>query len=169
MWRISQRLYLGDYDSGLAALAGLTQPVDPTGEWRPFAGVVSLCTMPLRPTDRVPSPTSPETEWLYRPISDGGRGEQEFERTLQEVRGFFGRRVRLGNVLIHCAAGLSRSVSTVAALLCEEGSSPEEAFGWICQVKSRALSAADRPDPLIAPAIEFQRCLKRLYCRGSKP
>ncbi|MGE0324640.1 MAG: hypothetical protein AB7K71_11180 [Polyangiaceae bacterium] len=167
MWAIRERLYLGDYASGVAALAGVRRPL-PTGEPAPFAGVVSLCPMPLFPEDTIPGPEAEETEWLELPIADGGNGEAEFEAALRVAERFARRRRAVGNVLIHCAAGMSRSVSVVAALLCAEGLAPEQAFLEVAHAKAKA-SRARTHDPLslIEPAAEFRRVLERLYGRKS--
>jgi protein-tyrosine phosphatase len=161
MWAIRERLFLGDYDSGLEALAGGVQPVEPSGELSPFSGIVSLCPMPLLAEDQVEEPASELTEWLKLPISDGGKGEGELEGALGVALPFVRRRMQSGNVLVHCAAGMSRSVAVVAAVLCEEGLSVEQAFDRIVQAK------ATRETPsfelLIAPAAEFRSCLGRLY------
>ena len=161
MWAIRERLYLGDYDSALEALAGSIQRVEPSGELMPFSGVVSLCPMPLLLEDNVEEPASELTEWLKLPISDGGKGEGELEAALGVALPFVRRRMRAGNVLVHCAAGMSRSVSVVAAFLCEEGLSVEQAFDRI--VEAKAAGETFSMELLIAPAAEFRSCLARLY------
>lgn len=167
MWLIRGRLYLGDYASGVAALAGVRRPL-PSGELSPFSGVVSLCPMPLFPEDTIPGPEAEETEWLELPIADGGNGEREFEAALRVAERFAHRRLEAGNVLVHCAAGMSRSVSVVAALLCAEGRSPEQALLEIARAKAKTpgLRTHD-PLSLIEPAPEFRRVLERLYGRKS--
>jgi hypothetical protein len=164
MWRIAPRLYLGDYHSGLRALGGIERPVEPEGKLGPFGGVVSLCPMPLFSDEVVPGPVSPVTEWLRIPILDGGSGEEEFETALGVVLPFLRRRIREGNVLVHCAAGMSRSVAMVVAYLCEHGFSVEAALLHIARSKAEAmnLGVADEVD-LVAPAWEFKSCLCRLY------
>lgn len=163
VWKILPRLYLGDYESGMAALSGVRWVTDPDGVEQPFSGVVSLCPMPLLPGDPL-EPAAEVTEWLRVPILDGGNGETEFESALGVAVPFIRRRQRQGNVLVHCAAGMSRSVSVIAALLCEDGSNVDEAYDRIARAKAEALSH-DRADPdlLIAPAWEFRTCLRRLY------
>lgn len=168
MWRIGKRLYLGDYESGMGALEGATRPTEPDGEARPFAGVVSLCPMPLLPGDPL-EPADDRTEWLRVPIVDGGNGEEEFESAVALALPFIRRRQRHGNVLVHCAAGMSRSVSVIAAVLCDEGSVVDDAFDRIARAKAEALrSTVAEPDLLIAPAWEFRSCLRRLYGQKKK-
>jgi hypothetical protein len=163
VWRIDSRLYLGDYESGMHALEGLQHPTDPDGDTRPFSGVVSLCPMPLLPGDPL-EPSHDLTEWLRVPILDGGNGEEEFESAIGLALPFIRRRRRHGNVLVHCAAGMSRSVSVIAALLCDDGSPVEDAYDRIARAKAEALTTAIAdPDLLIAPAWEFRTCLRRLY------
>jgi hypothetical protein len=164
MWRIEDRLFLGDYRSGEDALSGVQRPVEPDGELAPFAGVVSMCPMPLLSDESLEGPVEPETEWLQVAILDGGNGEEEFESALTVIRPFVGRRQLHGNVLIHCAAGMSRSVAVMAALLCERGFGLAPALGHIAAAKARALHPfAGDPQDLIAPAWEFVSCLERLY------
>ena len=164
MWRIEDRLFLGDYRSGEQALAGQRRPVDPEGELKPFAGVISLCPMPLLSDETIEGPIEPETEWLQVAIMDGGSGEGEFEAALGVIRPFVKRRLEHGNVLIHCAAGMSRSVAVMAALLCDDGESIDAALDHIARAKARALHPfAGDPDDLVAPAREFRACLNRLY------
>lgn len=168
MWRIDSRLYLGDYESGCSALGGEEHPTEPKGELAPFSGVISLCPMPLVPEHELEGPSRDETEWLQIPIFDGGAGENEFESALQLALPFIRRRQVYGNVLVHCAAGMSRSVSVIAAYLCESGATPEEAFDRVAEAKAQALSHFGyAPELLIAPAWEFQSCLRRLY--GARP
>jgi Dual specificity phosphatase, catalytic domain len=164
VWRIEHRLFLGDYESGCAALGGAEQVTDPHGELLPFAGVISLCPMPLIPDHELTGPDRDETEWLHVPIFDGGSGEDEFEAALRLALPFIKRRQVHGNVLVHCAAGMSRSVSVIAAYLCESGATPDEAFDRVAEAKAEALvHMGYAPELLIAPAWEFQSCLKRLY------
>ncbi len=164
MWRIAPRLYLGDYRSGLSALDGMERPVEPEGRLAPFAGIVSLCPVPLFATDHVSGPASPGTEWLRIPILDGGTGENEFEASLGVTLPFVRRRSKEGNVLVHCAAGMSRSVATVVAYLCERGLGLGAALEHVARSKAAAmnLGVEDEVD-LVAPAWEFKACLTRLY------
>ena len=166
MWLIVPRLYLGDYRSGHAALAGAELPAHPSEEPSPFTGVVSLCPVPLFPGEPVVDPASKATEWLELPIHDGGFGDEEFVGALDAALPFIRRQMLRGNVLVHCAAGMSRSVSVIAAVLCETGLGVEEAFQRIAQRKTEALKAQDLDTEwVIAPAWEFQAVLRRRFKR----
>ncbi len=167
MWRIESRLYLGDYRAGLDALEGASLPTEPKGERMPFAGVVSLCPMPLFRGEHVSGPVHLETEWLKIPIMDGGNGDGELEHAIDLALPFIERRKRSGNVLVHCAAGMSRSVSVLAATLCEAGSEVEQAFDFIAAAKAEAMGPFSSDfSMLIAPAWEFRRYLERRYGRS---
>ncbi len=164
MWRIEERLYLGDYESGCSALLGAEETTDPEGKRAPFSGVVSLCPVPLVPDHDIDGPVRRETEWLHLPILDGGNGEEEFESAISVALPFIARRRKQGNVLVHCAAGMSRSVSIIAAVLCDEdGRTVDEAFETVADAKAQALAYPYPPDLVIAPAWEFRSCLRRLY------
>src|SRR5688572_5512340 len=114
MWRIEPRLFLGDYESGEQALSGTELPTEPHGKPAPFTGIVSLCPLPLKfDTTLRREPANELTEWLHVPIFDGGNGEDEFEAALGVCLPFIRRRRVHGNVLVHCAAGMSRSVSVL--------------------------------------------------------
>jgi hypothetical protein len=166
VWPVADRLFLGDYQSGERALAGSELPVGPGEGAAPFAGLVSLCAMPLISDEPVAGPTRALTEWLSIPILDGGRGEGELESALGIIVPFVRRRRVTGNVLVHCAAGMSRSVAVMAALLCEDGMELGAAFQRIVQAKAAALYPfVGDPNALIAPAPEFRSCLARLYSR----
>jgi len=165
VWLIHHRLYLGDYESGYEALHGAELETEPECVVAPFAGVVSLCPMPLIPDHEIDGPSRDETEWLHVPIFDGGNGEEEFEAALGVALPFIRRRRHQGNVLVHCAAGMSRSVSVIAAFLCEElETSVEAAFDQITEAKAKALDGLGyEPEFLIAPAWEFRSALRRRY------
>ncbi len=170
VWRIDDRLWLGDYQSGCEALAGARRP-DASQDPTPFFGVVSLCPMPLFPTDQVTGPAENATEWLKLPIMDGGNGESEFEHALGVALPFVNRRRQLGNVLVHCAAGMSRSVSVIAAILCgQDAIAPDVAFERVADAKSAALGPFIDRDLLICPAKEFKTALsKRFSDRDGRP
>lgn len=158
MWPVTERLYLGDYRSGVDALAGLS-PV-------PVAGLVSLCSVPLTADVTPARPVNPLTEWLLIPIQDGGNGEAEFEAALSVALPFIQRRLAAGNVLVHCGAGMSRSVSVIAGYFCAQGLSVQAAYRRVALCKARALGApAELADELIAPSWEFRACLERLHSR----
>ena len=164
VWRIDGGLFLGDYRSGEDALAGAERPAPPQESPAPFAGVVSLCPMPLLSDEAIEGPAYPTTEWLRVAIVDGGSGDQEFEAALGVIVPFVKRRLRYGNVLVHCAAGMSRSVAVVAALLCERGWTVKDSLRHVAESKARALAPfAGDPDELVAPAWEFVRWLERRY------
>ena len=164
MWRVEARLYLGDYESGKRALSGARIATEPEGKHAPFAGIVSLCPLPLLLGDARSEPASELTEWLHLPIFDGGNGEDEFEAALGIALPFIVRRRLRGNVLVHCAAGMSRSVSVLAGYLCSQGFDVEEAYEHIALAKSRALGVSPiEALDLIAPASEFRACLERLF------
>ncbi len=164
VWPVRERLYLGDYESAELALAGEALPIALGGPVAPFAGIVSLCAVPLFSGGPAPRPAHLETQWLQVPIADGGSGDAEFAAALRLVSPFVHRRRQVGNVLIHCAAGMSRSVSMIAALLCEEGLEPGAAFTLVARAKATALQVpiADAA-LLIAPAPEFRAYLSRLH------
>lgn len=164
MWKIESRLYLGDYRSGEAALSGEEEVVDPGGKLAPFTGVVSLCPMPLVVDRPLEKPRHRTTEWLRIPIADGGAGEEELELALGVILPFVERRMKHGNVLVHCAAGMSRSVSVVAAWLCRSGLSLDEALDHITSAKTEAMGPPWSPGWLvISPAEEFLSCLRRMF------
>lgn len=171
MWLVAERLYLGDYRSGERALAGAERPVAPDGVPAPFAGIVSLCPMPLLSDEPLEGPARSSTEWLAVPILDGGRGEGELESALGVVVPFVRRRRVTGNVLVHCAAGMSRSVAVMAALLCEDGLDLDAALTRISSAKAAALFpfVPAGGQPLVSLATEFQACLCRLYGRPAIP
>lgn len=153
-----------DVLSTLKGAAGFARSPDPRE--RPFAAVVSLCEMPLFPEDGTLAPVEPSTEWLEIPIQDGGNGEYELEAALGIALPFLARQLRRGNVLVHCAAGMSRSVSVVAAHLCANGAEVEEALALVARAKAAALGLPEAgADELISPALEFRSVLRRKYPR----
>lgn len=165
MWAIKDRLYLGNYWSGEQALIGVGVLAASTGEGERFTGVVSLCPMPLD-GDTLLAPIHESIHWLHLPISDGGMGDGEFAAALDLSLPFVAERRKAGNVLVHCAAGMSRSVSVIAAVLCSENPrlSVEEAYRQIAQAKGKAVGAAPEDvDLLVAPAWEFHSHLRQRF------
>lgn len=170
MWSIAHRLYLGNYWSGEQALLGALAPAYPTGLSEPFAGVISLCPMPLEGESFI-GPLCESTEWLHMPIADGGFGDGEFAAALEQCLPFAANRRRIGNLLIHCAAGMSRSVSVMAAILCSEDSelSVDEAYRSIARAKAKAIGAPPEDEDLVvAPAWEFHSHLRRRFAEPAR-
>jgi cellobiose-specific phosphotransferase system component IIB len=162
---------LGNYWSGEQALAGAVAPLHPASiEQSMFSGVVSLCPMPLDGTDLL-GPIHPAIEWLHLPISDGGMGDGEFAAALELCLPFVAERREKGNVLVHCAAGMSRSVSVIAAVLCSESKdlSVDDAIQRIAEAKARAVGApAEDADLLVSPAWEFHTHLRRRFAESAR-
>jgi protein-tyrosine phosphatase len=170
VWKIRERLYLGNYWSGEKALLGQAIPTEVNGDCRPFAGVVSLCPVPLDSAEPLIGPINPATEWLHLPIADGGSGEGEFEAVCDLAIPFILRTRRCGNVLVHCTAGMSRSVSLIAAVLCTEepGMDVATAYAEVAKAKGRALGIEPIEfDLLIAPAWEFRVHLRQRFERNT--
>ena len=168
MWKIRERLYLGNYWSGEQALLGHALPVEPDGPSQPFAGVVSLCPVPIESAEALISPIHPDTEWLHLPIADGGSGEGEFEAACDLALPFIRHARSRGNVLVHCTAGMSRSVSLVAAVLCAEDPTLDvaQACVEVAEAKCRAMGVnPSDADMLIAPAWEFRVHLRQRFER----
>jgi protein-tyrosine phosphatase len=168
VWKIRERLYLGNYWSGEQVLLVGSALEVAAGEPITFTGVVSLCAVPLENAEPLIGPINPETEWLHLPIADGGSGEAEFEAACDLALPFIQRTRSRGNVLVHCMAGMSRSVSLVAAVLCIENPEMdvETAFAEVARAKSIALGVKDTDaDLLIAPAWEFRVHLRQRFQR----
>jgi hypothetical protein len=170
VWLIGEHLYLGNYWSGEQALNGAKVKTDPGGFEEPFAGVVSLCPMPLD-GEALILPVNAAIEWLHLPISDGGLGESEFASALELCVPFAADCRRRGNLLVHCAAGMSRSVSVVAAILCSDDPQlgVDEAYRSIALAKAAALGIAEEDAELVvAPAREFHAHLRRRFEQCSR-
>lgn len=168
MWKIRERLYLGNYWSGERALLGQVLPVEPQGDLQPFAGIVSLCPIPIENAEPLGCPIDPATRWLHLPIADGGSGDAEFGAACDLAIPFVQDARRRGNVLVHCTAGMSRSVSIVAAVLCTEDPTLDvmQAYVEVAQAKARALGIElGDAEMLIAPAWEFRVHLRQRFER----
>jgi len=169
VWKIRERLYLGNYWSGEQALLGHALPEEPGGPSRPFAGIVSLCPFPIEDAEPLMGPIDLRTEWLHMPIADGGSGDGEFEAVCDLAIPFIQRIRQHGNVLVHCTAGMSRSVSLVVAVLCAESPTlaVTEGYAEVAQAKGRALGVdPEDAEMLIAPAWEFRLHLRQRFERG---
>ena len=170
VWKIRERLYLGNYWSGERALLGHALPEEPNGPSRPFAGIVSLCPVPIDGADPLMGPLDANTEWLHLPIADGGSGEGEFQAACDLAIPFVQRMRERGNVLVHCTAGMSRSVSLIAAVLCADDPNLDvaQAYLEVAEAKGRALGVEpEDAEMLIAPAWEFRLHLRQRFARTS--
>jgi protein-tyrosine phosphatase len=109
MWRIVRGLYLGDardaLDRELLLGAGVTHVLNCARE--------------------VPCQFRGEFRYCHLRMSDP---DPAFEGEIERVCRFIRRGRRAGAVLVHCAAGLSRSAAAVLAYLCSRGRSLEESL-----------------------------------------
>lgn len=119
---VSENLYLGDRFDAEDRDALRDRSID---------HVVSLNHDPFPCTD------------THHPLSDGANPQSEFDRAVDIVREQYGE---ADGVLVHCAAGVSRSVAVVASVLAaEEGLSFRE-----------ALEAIEEEKPNVSPAPELR-------------
>lgn len=122
MIHVSENLYLGDrFDA---------EDQDLLSD-RDIGHVVSLNHEPFPCTD------------THHPLSDGENPQSEFDRAVDLVRELYGEEEA---VLVHCAAGVSRSVAVVASVLAVEDGVPFQ----------QALEVIEEEKPNVDPAPELR-------------
>jgi hypothetical protein len=109
VWRIVSRLYLGDRkdarDRDMLAGVGITHIVN--------------CA------EEVPCWYRKDFRYFHLKLTDP---DPEFHEYIETCSKFIHRGRKAGAVLVHCAAGLSRSPSVILAYLCWRGKSLEDAL-----------------------------------------
>lgn len=130
MWRIAKRLWLGDRrdarDAELLRRCRVTHVLNCAREtpcWH--RGDFRYCHLHL---------TDPDPE---------------FHESIERICRFIRRGRRAGGVLVHCAAGLSRSPAAICAYLCHRGLSVEQALDWL------ARGIGERRRDFVAPDASF--------------
>jgi atypical dual specificity phosphatase len=86
--------------------------------------------------------------------------DPEFHEYIEKLSRFIHRGRRAGAVLVHCAAGLSRSPSAILAYLCWRGRSLAEALEVLRRGVSEASEHFIEPDASFLEQIEvhFEEC-----------
>ncbi len=135
MWRIAINLYLGDrhdaYDKPLLLDLGITHVLNCAREvpcW--YRGTFRY--LHLRMTD--PDP--------------------EFQGHIRRLCRFIHRGRKRGAVLVHCAAGLSRSPAAILAYLCWRGRTLDDALRLLSRRVGEGDGSFIEPDPRLLEMIE---------------
>lgn len=136
MWRIARGLYLGDrkdaHDRELLVGLGVTHVVNCARE--------------------VPSWYRTDFRYLRLKLTDP---DPEFHESIEALCKFIHRGRKAGGVLVHCAAGLSRSPSVVLAYLVWRGKDLDDALELLARKVGEAEGYSFiEPDPSFLEQIE---------------
>jgi protein-tyrosine phosphatase len=109
MWEITRGLYLGDFKDAhdRELLAGM--------------GITHI----LNCAEEVPCWHEKHFRYLHLKLTDP---DPEFHEYIDQLCKFIRHARRRGGVLVHCAAGLSRSPSAILAYICSRGKTLDEAL-----------------------------------------
>lgn len=114
MWRIGKGLYLGDRrdaaDRDMLQQAGITHVLNVARE--------------------VPCFHRSSFRYRHYKFTDP---DPEFHEYIEKLCKFIHRGRRAGGILVHCAAGLSRSPATILAYLCWRGRALDEAMDLLAR------------------------------------
>ena len=135
MWRIARNLYLGDrkdaHDRELLVGTGVTHVVNCAHE--------------------VPSWYRRDFRYLRLRLTDP---DPEFHESIEAFCKFIHRGRKAGGVLVHCAAGLSRSPSVILAYLVWRGRTLEDALALLARRVGEADGYFIEPDHSFLEQIE---------------
>jgi hypothetical protein len=135
MWRIVKNLYLGDardaLDRDLLRGTGITHVLNCARE--------------------IPCPFRNEFRYRHLKMTDP---DDAFLNEIEGLCRFIRQGRRSGAVLVHCAAGLSRSAATIAAYLCCKGRSLEEALDLMRRRVGESADEFIEPDASFLAQIE---------------
>lgn len=136
MWRIARNLYLGDrkdaHDRELLTGLGVTHVINCARE--------------------VPSWYPTDFRYLCLRLTDP---DPEFHESIETFCKFIHKGRKAGGVLVHCAAGISRSPSVILAYLVWRGKPLDEALDLLAErVGEAAGYSFIEPDPSFLEQIE---------------
>jgi protein-tyrosine phosphatase len=135
MWRIVRGLYLGDakdaHDRDLLVGLGVTHVLNCAAE--------------------VPCWYRKDFRYCHLKLTDP---DPEFCEFIDKLCKFIRRGRKAGGVLVHCAAGLSRSPSAILAYLCSRGKTLDEALEIFRRRVGEKTAAFIEPDASFLEQIE---------------
>lgn len=135
MWRSARGLYLGDgkdaHDRDLLRGLGVTHVLNCARE--------------------VPCWYRRDFRYRHLKLTDP---DPEFHESIEEFCRFIHRGRRAGGVLVHCRAGLSRSLSAVLAYLCWRGKTLARAFEHLRRRVGEANAEFIEPDASFLEQLE---------------
>lgn len=127
MWRIARGLYLGDARDALDRdlLLGV--------------GVSHI----LNCAREAPCQFRSDFRYCHLRLADP---DTEFQDVIERLCRFIRRGRRSGAVLVHCAAGLSRSAASIVAYLCSQGRSLEDSLDLLRRRVGETVEEFIEPD-----------------------
>jgi dual specificity phosphatase 12 len=136
MWEIARGLYLGDrkdaHDRELLVGLGITHIVNCAAE--------------------IPCWHRQDFRYLRLKLTDP---DPEFHESIEKFCKFIHRGRKQGNVLVHCAAGVSRSPSVILAYLCSRGKDLDSALDRLQRRVGEAGNSFILPDASFLEQIEI--------------
>lgn len=136
MWTICRKLYLGDVYTARDR------------HWLEQVGVTHI----LNCAEEIPCFHRGHFRYLHLRLTDP---DPEFHEYIEKLARFIRRGRRAGGVLVHCAAGLSRSPSALLAYLCARGLTLSQALRRLRRGVGETRAEFIEPDASFLAQIEI--------------